>query len=146
MPMAGGGGSCGCGCGNGFGCCCGGGGHVGAILVQSWAMLGPDCGRVRVFFLSSEMQSKRRLYELHVSSVRVNHQIPWKNNLIPFVVVHCYWGERSPDRSGIIPVCEGRSKIYVNHGLSARGVHWMGNFLGGGMLISSKLLRTVKSF
>ena len=58
MPMAGGGGGscgCGCGCGNGFGCCCccggGGGGHVGAMLVQSWAMLGPDCGRVRVFFV-----------------------------------------------------------------------------------------------
>ena len=52
--MAGGGGSCGCGCGNGFGCCCGGGGHVGAILVQSWAMLGPDCGRVRVFFCQAK--------------------------------------------------------------------------------------------
>ena len=26
------------------------------------------------------------------------------------------------------------------------GIHWMGNFLGGGMLISSKLFRTVKSF
>ena len=92
------------------------------------------------------MESKQRLYELHVSSVRVNYQIPRKNNLIPFVAVHCYWGERVPDRSGIILVCKGRSKIYVNHGLSACGVHWMGNFSGGGMLISSKLLRTVKSF
>ena len=97
-------------------------------------------------FLSSEMQSKQRLYELHVSSVRVNYQIPRKNNLIPFVAVHCYWGERVPDRRSIIPVCKGRSKIYVNHGLSACGIHWMGNFLGGGMLISSKLFRTVKSF
>ena len=97
-------------------------------------------------FWSNEMQSKQRLYELHVSSVRVNYQIPRKNNLIPFVAVHCYWGGRVPDRRGIIPVCKGRSKIYVNHGLSACGIHWMGNFLGGGMLISSKLFRTVRSF
>ena len=102
--------------------------------------------KMRRCFLSSEMQSKQRLYELHVSSVRVNYQIPRKNNLIPFVAVHCYWGERVPDRRSIIPVCKGRSKIYVNHGLSACGIHWMGNFLGGGMLISSKLFRTVKSF
>ena len=63
----------------------------------------------RHFFWLNEMESKQRLYELHVSSVRVNYQIPRKNNLIPFVAVHCYWGERVPDRSGIIPVCKGRS-------------------------------------
>ena len=91
-------------------------------------------------------QAKCNPSSLYVSSAGVNYQIPRKNDLIPFVAVHCYSGKRVADRSGIIPVCKGRSKIYVNHGLSACGVHWMGSFFGGGMLISSKLLRTAKSF
>jgi RNase adaptor protein for sRNA GlmZ degradation len=51
-------------------------------------------------------QAKCNPSSLYVSSAGVNYQIPRKNDLIPFVAVHCYSGKRVADRSGIIPVCK----------------------------------------
>ena len=65
-------------------------------------------------FLSSEMQSKQRLYELHVSSVRVNSPISREYKLIPIIAIRSHGQQCVPNGSGILPVNQGRAKVALN--------------------------------